>query len=158
MLQVQWVTDIYTYQVNKVFKWNVVRTSCKCPLICYSFAQYIVQHKVTTTVHSLSGAYSRNHSDWFWQICHCCILSSTDCCSVLEVIAPSTIEKLDVSNCFNVDTVAGVCWAQLYSELIYSIVLNVVNECLISRITLPCINRNKKTCLNLFCVHTLYCT
>ena len=38
-------------------------------------------------------------------------------------------------HCFNVDTVAGVCWAQLYSELVYSIVLNVVNECLISRIT-----------------------
>ena len=83
---------------------------------------------------------SRNHSNWFWQICPCCTLSSTDC---LEVAAPSTIEKLDVSKCFNVDTVAGVSWAQLYSELVYSIVLNVVNECLISRITLS-YNENEK--------------
>ena len=145
MLQIR--TNRHAYQVDKGCVWNTVRTSCKCPLMRYSSARYVVQHKVMATVHSLSGAYSRNHSDWFWQICPCCILSSTDCCSVLEVIAPSTIEKLDVSNCFNVDTVAGVCWAQLYSDLVYSIDLNVVNECLLNRITLSYNNKTRKTWL-----------
>ena len=125
---------------------------------CISLCGIIFVCVLCQPVHSLSHPYisqisfykTHSYSKLSFSsplYCTCCILSSTDSCLVFwrSLHYPPLRRSLMSPWPVNVDTVAGVCWAQLYSELVYNIVLNVMNECLNSRIIYsPKMYKNKK--------------
>ena len=61
--------------------------------------------------------------NWSRQECCCGCAISTQFCAI-RLIAPVVINQVSVHS----NTMAGVCWAELYSELVRITILNIVNE------------------------------